>query len=277
MLIIEPCAGLANRILALGTAYQLAKQYNHSIKLLWDVDNTVGVRVQSLFCLPPDIKVVTLTKAPFYDKPLLWVKSHLLRPIYRLKCSIQLDCDDILEKKQDENKLFWDGIFQNNCNVYIKSYCELQPICSTEIFSIFQESPEVWKRGGKVLSIIDKNTIGLHIRRTDHDVAIEHSPTELFFLKAEEVLSESPEIKIFLATDDEELVWKMKERFPGRVICHDEKEFSRKNKLGMQDSVIDLLALSRCREIYGSYGSTFSKMASYIGGCKLTILEREQI
>ena len=40
----------------------------------------------------------------------------------------------------------------------------------------------------------------------------------------------------------------------------------------MQDAVIEMLCLALCEKIYGSYGSTFSNVASYIyGKPKITV------
>lgn len=41
---------------------------------------------------------------------------------------------------------------------------------------------------------------------------------------------------------------------------------------GMEDAVIEMLCLALCEKIYGSYGSTFSNVASYIFGTpKITV------
>ena len=41
----------------------------------------------------------------------------------------------------------------------------------------------------------------------------------------------------------------------------------------MDDAVIDMFLLSRCKEIYGSSNSTFDEVASYIGGKRLNVVK----
>lgn len=275
MLIIEPCAGLSNRILALATAYQLAKEYHHRIKLLWDVDKTVGIEVERLFLLPENIQVITMTKAPLYQKPLLALKSKAIRKWYRAKSDLFLDCCDISESlKKNDGGLVREALKKYEI-VYIKSFSELEKITDYKIFEIFQISSEIMEKGQEVFEKIDNKTIGMHIRRTDHEDAIEKSPMDLFILKAKELLEGSEISQIYLATDDRAVEEEMKDIFKDKIITYSSKTFSRCNLDGMQDGVIDLLALSKCRKIYGSYGSTFSKMASYLGNCSLTILQKE--
>lgn len=277
MLIIEPCAGLSNRILALATGYHLARKYNHEIKLLWDVDYTVGAKIQDLFELPKDIKIITMTKAPIHQFPFLKLKSMLMRSRYEKQCDISLNCADVAENLKDcgsEEAL--GEIFKTYNRIYIKAYCELYKIEDKSIFSIFKISPTIMHKGCKVFDEIGEQTIGMHIRRTDHAEAIKRSPTELFIKKAEQLFTETDYSNLFLATDDQNIEEKFKKMFGDKIIFYEGKNFTRRNTSGMEDSVVDLLALARCRIIYGSYGSTFSLMASYIGNSELIILEEEE-
>lgn len=277
MLILEPCAGLSNRILALATGYYLARKYNHEIKLLWDVDYTVGAKIQDLFELPKDIKIITMTKAPIYRVPFLRIKSMLMRSRYEKKCDIFLNCTDVADKLKSSNgEDAFREIFKKNNRIYIKAYCELYKIEDKSIFSIFKVAPKIMHKGYKVFDEIGEQTIGMHIRRTDHAEAIKRSPTELFIKKAEQLFTGSDSLNLFLATDDENIEAEFKKIFGNKIIFYEGKNFTRRNTGGMEDSVVDLLALARCRIIYGSYGSTFSLMASYIGNSELIILEEEE-
>lgn len=275
MLIIEPCAGLSNRILALATAYNLAKDYRHKVTLLWDVDNTVGAKIQSLFLLPADIKIITMTKAPWHRKFILRLKSEVLRWWYRKTCDIFLDCGEIEANKRSDDQNAIREVFREYQTIYIKAFCELECIRDKRIFSIFQTSPAIFDKGKEVFEHIDELTMGMHIRRTDHIEALDKSPLDLFIKKAEILLDSSDKITIYLATDDKLVEEAMREYFGKRILYYKGKTYSRKNQSGMEDSIIDMLALSRCKEIYGSFGSTFSLMASYIGNKELIILQKE--
>jgi len=64
----------------------------------------------------------------------------------------------------------------------------------------------------------------------------------------------------------------MEERFPGRVVVL-EKDHSRENASGMEAAMIDLYLLARTRKVLGSYSSSFSQIASEIGGIPLDVIE----
>lgn len=275
MIVIEPCAGLSNRILALATTYHLAKKHGHDIKVLWDIDGAVGADIRTLLELPGDMPITITTKKGFFMAPYLWCKSKAVRAYLSRKCDVFLDCGDIMKSLQGDKVIDFAELLQKNDLIYIKSFCELEQIRDKHIFSIFKASQEVLKRGTAVFERIGSMTYGMHIRRTDHEEAIRNSPTELFIEKAEEILKYSDKTNIFLATDDEELSLFMEERFKKRIFSYKGKAFTRLDKQGMQDGLIDMLALAKCAKIYGSYGSTFGLMASYIGNKEFTILKKE--
>lgn len=275
MIILEPCAGLANRILAIATGYQLSIETKQPLEILWDIDGAVGVAIEDLFILPADIKVRKMTKLPYRKRPLLRLKSDIIRFFLREKAELFWDCDDVVSMRKAVNdRYIREQVTEGSIN-YIKSFCELTEITESNIFKIFQPTDEILKRGKAVFRKIDEGTVGMHIRRTDHEEAISQSPLELFYHKIEELFQNKMANQIFLATDDIGVEQELREAFSGQVISYQGKRFGRDSKRGMQDGVVDMLALSKCREIYGSYGSTFSKMASYLGGCRLTILQRE--
>lgn len=275
MIVLEPCAGLANRILAIATGYQLAVETGQSMKVLWDIDGAVGVAMEELFTLPEDIKIRKMTKLPYRQKPLLRLKSDIIRMYLRRKAELFWECEDTVSVRRMMNSDYIIEQIEDKHLNYIKAFCELTKITDKSIFAIFQPSEEILQRGENVFQNINKQTVGMHIRRTDHAEAISKSPLELFYQKIEEILQNNGAEKIFLATDDLNVEQKLCGEFEGRVFCYHGKKFGRNSKSGMQDGLIDMLALSKCREIYGSYGSTFSKMASYLGNCELIVLQVE--
>ena len=109
--------------------------------------------------------------------------------------------------------------------------------------------------------------IGVHIRRTDNKKSIENSPLESFFKKMEH----DETLSFVVATDDqkvrEELISKFGNRclFPALVL-------SRKTEEGMVQGVADFFALTKCVELWGSYASSFSEIASRYGSIQLTIV-----
>lgn len=273
MLFIEPCAGLANRMLAFASAYRLARKNGHDVKVLWNTDGTLGICMDKLFRLPEATEVTSITYAPYHKRPLFRCKSEILTHYYQHKSDLFFDRDELADNLLNGGKLDADRIFKENVNIYIKSYCELEKIVDHTLFEIFEPTSEVVERGKEVFEKINDATVGMHIRRTDHEQAIMNSPVELFLKKAENLFLEENQTTIFLATDDEDVEKLIKEKYGNKVIVHQNKHFSRQSSQGMMDGLIDMLCLSKCSKIYGSYGSTFGKVASYIGNIELITLQ----
>lgn len=274
MIILEPCAGLGNRILATVTAYDLAKKYQHELILLWSTDGAVGAPYEAIFEIPEGVKVIHTTNWGFHKEPILRGKSELIRGYYRKKSDVFLDREDIIQKKKAQKQDEIEKTISKCKNVYIKSWCEIEEINDINIFSIIKPSKEVCELGMPVFHKIQHKTYGMHIRRTDHEDAILRSPLELFLEKAAEILGSDLENNIFLATDDIEVEREMKKRFDGKIVCQDNKVMDRNSIAGIRSGFIDMLALSKCKKIYGSYGSTFSQIAAYIGGNGLYVMDQ---
>jgi hypothetical protein len=130
------------------------------------------------------------------------------------------------------------------------------------------------------MEIVTKNesqfsayTIGMHIRRTDNIDSIRRSPLELFVEAGQRELAVCDDLTIFLATDSEDVKNEMRSVFGNRVVTS-EHEATRDSITGLREGLADMWTLSRTQRIYGSAGSSFSVMASRVGGNELQILER---
>ncbi len=113
--------------------------------------------------------------------------------------------------------------------------------------------------------------VGVHIRRGDNEASIQVSPTEAFIERMQREMDRDPEVRFFLATDDRATERVVADRFPGRVSTRG-KELSRTQAAGVRDALVDLLVLSKCPLILGSYWSSFSQTAAELGGGKLEIV-----
>lgn len=274
MIILEPCAGLSNRILAIATTYYYAKLYNHSIIMLWSIDNSVGIAIEELFQLPEDIKIIHVTDRSIRKVPFKRICGEVVKAYYRHKVDYMIDRDFARKACRGIIDVNMEDFFKNYKKLYVQSYTELMPITDYSIFKIFTPTKQIYQRGKSVFEQINENTVGMHIRRTDHADAIAMSPLELFLKKLEELMQKK-ERTVFLATDDIETERLIKERWGKRIITYENKTFSRTNKEGMKDGLIDMLALSKCQCIYGSYASTFGLMASYLGDKTLITLQEK--
>lgn len=113
--------------------------------------------------------------------------------------------------------------------------------------------------------------VGVHIRRGDNEASAQVSPLDLFIERMDRELERAPETRFFLATDNPETERLVTGHFPGRVAAR-KKNLSRTHTRGVQDAMVDLLILSKCRLILGSYWSSFSMTAADMGGATLEVV-----
>jgi len=116
---------------------------------------------------------------------------------------------------------------------------------------------------------IGAGTIGVHIRRTDHVKAIQNSLSTAFWAK----MGAYPADTIFyvasdLDTEREEAI----RRFGDRVRIGPKVLLGRNSPDGCRDAFLDMVCLSKCSEIIGSYASSFGEMAAALGNVPLKIV-----
>jgi len=111
---------------------------------------------------------------------------------------------------------------------------------------------------------------GLHMRRTDHRAARARSPDWLFLRVAREARKNGE--GIYLATDDPKTEAKMRARLSGQVITYPKTPDRQRRPEAVPelaeliDDYVDLLLLSACDYVVGSWGSSYSSLAMAING-----------
>ncbi len=116
-------------------------------------------------------------------------------------------------------------------------------------------------------------TVGVHIRRTDHEMAKENSPLELYVERMQAEIAKDAATTFFLATDEPEVERMLQDVFGSRILTHT-KENSRETVKGIQDAATDLFCLSRTRKLLGSYFSSFTDVASRLSGIELEVVKK---
>ena len=128
-----------------------------------------------------------------------------------------------------------------------------------------------------VNKIVDENMIGIHIRRTDHELAKELSPVALFMQKMDSEIVENNSVKFFLSTDDKDIENKLIRKYgEDRIVVQPNKEWGRLSKEEMISGIVDCLCLAKCTKIYGSLSSQFSGFAAEYGKIPLEIIKKEE-
>lgn len=277
MITLESPYGLGNRILGLASTYTLARECGLSMTMLWDIDNNLGVSFDELFERPEHLDIINTTRLSIKRAPFRRIKTNCIRRKIKMNATTYLTCSSINSIRGFENGYeVLKSIFLNKENVFLESYVTFLPQekMISENFAFLKPSKYICEVGKTLFDRIDGDTIGIHIRRTDHIEARENSPTYLFLDKMRELIKEQNK-KFFLATDDKEIENEIINEFGAeRVIVNSVKEFSRATAKGAIGAYLDMLALSKCDEIYGSYGSTFCLVASLLGNTKLTIMKK---
>ncbi len=144
--------------------------------------------------------------------------------------------------------------------IFIETYDAFYPC---DDFSSFVPVPRLSERIKKITSTFGDSTIGVHIRRTDHQWSNEHSPTAKYIRYMEDEIRADPAVRFFLATDSPEEDQAMRSRFGDRIIMN-QKTLSRGSVEGMRDALVDMYCLAATRRIYTSWFSSFSHIAGRI-------------
>ena len=153
-------------------------------------------------------------------------------------------------------------------NVYMASYLPFYAYPETLLYEVFRPVPQVEAVIGKRAAAFSAYTVGVHIRRTDNALSIEHSPLDLFFDCLDQELAAHSGLCIYLATDSEEVKQAMRTRYDERIVCAESKA-DRSTTEGIREGIADLWTLARTRKIYGSFHSSFSELAAELGNIPL--------
>ena len=236
-MILEVCAGLGNRLRALVSGICVAEELGRSIRILWPKEPACGSTFAELFDeaatdFPPWIRV--------YDS----LPLQSLEAIKSQMCLSPADWDKI--KTLDHIAIKSYGKFTRNEWRFTYWLRRLTPHAALIPFRM--EIP-----------------IGVHIRRGDHTKCIMTSPIGLFI---DAMRSRPSHTKFFVASDSEAEHRMLDSRFPGRIL-RAATTLERGTQAGMADAMKDFIGLSRCSEILGSDGSSFSEMAAAYGGIPL--------
>lgn len=125
----------------------------------------------------------------------------------------------------------------------------------------------------------DHNVVGLQIRTWHNERSKLHS--NCIFEK--EIDNIEKDKKIFLCTDNSDIITYFQEKYSGRIITrpqllHDQSSSKWNDHMIFNDfnlvvdAFIDCYILSKCSTIIGTYGSTFSEVAWWFGKCKSRVI-----
>lgn len=264
-----PAGGLANRMMAVASAYMLQEKADIELQILWFQDWALHAPFHSIFVPPSglNVKDATWSDLLLYDRARrknLWIPALPQKLLFERR--IKEDEVDMLKRQGFDFNKWAQG---HRC--YMSCYCTFGVIPDRIYRQLFRPVAEVMQVVDSNRSQFSSHTIGLHIRRTDHALAIANSPDELFIKKVEEEIEAHVKTRVYLATDSNHVKETFRRRFGNRIITPTD-EASRDSISGILGGLVDMYTLAATNMIYGSVGSTFSLMASKLGGIGLEVL-----
>lgn len=271
MLIVRPLGGLCNRLRTISSAYELANSTGSELKIIWDIDNhSLHAPFFKLFKSVPGITI----EENYIDSKSKFA-LFLLKRFWITNISATFISQPFLYKTIDEKwseeklKIYFEEHLKNNKNLYVECCWDFYPI--NKKYYLFKPVEELQKIIDVQSRKLNSDTIGIHIRRTDHTIAIKESPLELFLSKIKNLSDQNAHANFFLATDDKEVEDTFNQLFEGRIMTYSDHK-SRSSDEGVQQAVIDLFLLSKTKKIIGSFWSSFSMAAAEIGGIELEVV-----
>lgn len=272
ILTLLPTSGLCNRMRAIDSGLSFGLKYNYKIKVLWVRDSDLNCPFESLF-QPIKLNIFNIleySKLPLQYRLLFkdTKVSNLLASTLYDKVIFKKQFKYLIEDEYDFNSL------AKHKRVFLQSLSRFYP--NPEMYSLFIPIDELQEKINTRTRTFSDYTIGIHIRRTDHEKSIQFSPTELFIKYMELELSRNPITMFYLASDSNLVKEELISKFPDRIITSFDNS-GRNSTEGIQEGLIDLYSLSKTRKILGSYYSSFSETAAHIGGIELTTVSTKKV
>lgn len=272
-LIVIPFGGLANRMRVILSSISFAHKNNRKIKIIWILRDELNCDFNDLFhdIEGIDIKIVNnniflrvlIKLASIWKLCFNFLNNFIITDKYIHK-ELEVGYFDC-----DSNKI--ETIIKGNfTNLFIVSCAKFYTYQNINMSilrpnSIVEEKVSLFHSQHKLIDYV-----ALHIRYTDNTLSINNSPVLLFEKVIEDEFSKGE--KIVVCTDSEYIKNLFVEKYKGCLVFPESKK-NRNSVEGMQDALMELMILSKSKRLYGSYGSTFSLMASNIGKIELNTLK----
>lgn len=275
-LVFFPDSGLGNRLGGICSGLYYSKITDLPLIIYWERDSHCNVGFFELFKNDiPNVRVIETYNLGIKNESLI---KYIWQKIVYWKYSFFYVYVSSREGKQIYKEQGERGISEkilSSKRICIKASSFLANNRGIkDVLQFLKPTEEIYERVNIIMNpYMNCNVIGIHIRRTDHVDSINNSPLELFQEKMRhENLADSRTV-YYLATDDEETRNILKKEFSIIEPVRYAKRINRDTSDGIKDAFIDMLCLARCSKIIGSYNSTFSLWASYLGDTELEIVK----
>jgi hypothetical protein len=260
MIVFEPLAGLCNRMRSLDSALHLADQLDRKLHVIWDRNKELNCRLEELFEMPQGIASIDQPSMGRYGRQFRWALYTCTYPINFGQKRVK----QWIDEKRDFAAL---GKFSRIAMAtWEEFYPRRHPYRAFAPIARLQSQIERYGRD---------EMVAVHIRRSDHRIAITESPTERFIELMQLEIDADRRTNFFLATDSPEVESQLLQRFPKRIVTHAKSSLARNQKCAIEDALVDLYVLSNCRKLIGSRWSSFTNTAAAIRGIEKIVAVRE--
>ncbi|WP_157259985.1 hypothetical protein [Chamaesiphon minutus] len=276
---VKPIGGLCNRLRVIDSALTLARQNHSYLHVIWHLNAELNCRFEDLFELPTSIDKIEQPQT----SDLL---NRAVEKLYRTKIGGLIQnfyLKDVF--KSFDLVLTYDrmdryhNLHYRDCNFPELTAAKRAYITTPHSFypaaRPFRDFVPV-KRLQQIIDEYSQNfdrVVGVHIRRTDNRQSSAASSTAGFIELMQAEIQKDDRTKFFVATDSELEEHNLKLMFPDRIVTYPKQSLDRNNPKAIQDAVIDLYCLSKCRKLIGSYYSSFTALAYQIHNIDYTIVK----
>ena len=270
-LLFVPSGGLANRMRAVASAFELCKKVDSTLQVVWFQDWALHAPFRSIFEETPLVAVreATLTDLLIYDRAR---RRNLWLPALPQKIRFSRHIKEQMVTPLKQQKFDFEQ-WASGHRCYMSCYQVFGDVPDSTYATLFHPVREVMEVVDNNRSKFSAHTIGLHIRRTDNAESIAKSPTSLFIDIVKRHIELHDDTRVFLATDSNGVKQELCQLFGEHIIPPPTEEARRDSISGIRGGVADMWTLAATQIIYGSAGSSFSPMAASIGGTPLEICD----
>jgi hypothetical protein len=247
----------------------LARDLDLPLRVLWQRDAGLGARFDALFRplagvsmleLEPRVGLWSKLKTQIWAPTPYPVLKSILNVARRWKFDAILD--DVELTTEAMSSADAQARLANKTSLLV-SYCRFYAP-TPHAYPDWLPVPALAKRIEQERTLLDSNTVGVHIRRTDHVIIMAQSPVDAFCQAMYRELDSHPQANFFLATDCEQTESELQAEFGGQLRTRN-RAWGRDSVSGLEDAVLDLYLLAATRKLLGSHGSSFSHTAAEIG------------
>ena len=258
-------AGLANRMRVLASGIELAKKTGNKISFFWKKNSECNVNFEDIFC-DIDFDFVTIKTLSLKNFILFRnSKINLYLPSLLRYFFFNKRYENITTLKNTELIYFFNKkkIYINTCHSFYNHF---------PINEIFVPKEQIFIKINSITNNFNKNTIGLHIRRTDNLISVNFNSISDYINIIDNEIKFNFNVKFYLATDDSFVKDQIIKLYKDRIL-YNRGVLNRNSSQGIIDAVIDLWCLSKTNKIIGSYYSSYSEIAAELGDINLEILK----